>query len=227
MQIQNRVQQLVHVKASELVSNPLNFREHPEKQREALRGLLEEVGIAGAVLARKVKKKYVLIDGHLRQEELTKMGDQEIPVLVLDVNEDEANKLLAAYDPISSLAETNQAKFKELIQKVSTDSKPLASLFSSIASFKKGELELELDIEDDGTTAPEETTAPTSTELKSSHVRMVQLFLNIETQPMFEELVREQAEKLGTVNLTDTVFATMWSIVKNDNKWKKYVEAEE
>jgi hypothetical protein len=48
----------------------MNWREHPPAQREALRGLLEEVGFAGVILARKTRQGLEVIDGHLRVEDL-------------------------------------------------------------------------------------------------------------------------------------------------------------
>src|SRR5437867_9442325 len=89
--VRDRVLDFRRIRASELIPSPLNWREHPPAQREALRGLLEEIGFAGAILARKTPAGLEVIDGHLRVEEL---GDQEVPVLVLDVNEEEGGKLI-------------------------------------------------------------------------------------------------------------------------------------
>src|SRR2546426_5451099 len=100
--VRDRVLDFRRVRASELVPSPLNWREHPPAQREALRGILEEIGFAGAILARKTPAGLLeVIDGHLRVEEL---GDQEVPVLVLDVNEEEAKTLLATLDPLAAMA---------------------------------------------------------------------------------------------------------------------------
>jgi hypothetical protein len=41
------------VKAADLKPNPKNWRKHPAKQSEALKGILSEVGIAGALIAYK------------------------------------------------------------------------------------------------------------------------------------------------------------------------------
>lgn len=224
MEIKNRVKKLVHVRASKLLPSIWNWRTHPEKQREVLRDVLGEIGIAGAVVAREVSEgKYELIDGHLRQEELKAMGDQKVPVLVLDVTEEEAFKLLASYDPISALAQTDQEKFSALLKKFDTNSKPLASLFSEVGQFKKKELDLDISGDED---SEEPTAIANDTINRESHVRMVQLFLNGETQPIFEEMARELAEKMGTTNLTDTVFACLWNVTKNNTNWKKYVEKE-
>ena len=46
--IRDRVQELRRVRASELADNCKNWRVHPEHQRAALRGLLSDIGFAGA-----------------------------------------------------------------------------------------------------------------------------------------------------------------------------------
>jgi hypothetical protein len=58
-----------------------------------MKGLLAEIGYADALLARELSDgQLALIDGHLRQS-IT--PEQEVPVLILDVNGAEADKLLA------------------------------------------------------------------------------------------------------------------------------------
>ena len=106
MQIRDRIKELRRVPAAELRPNPRNWRTHPARQRDALRGLLAEVGYAGALLARELDDGTLeLIDGHLRAETTP---EAVVPVLVLDVSEAEALKLLATYDPLSAMAETDQ-----------------------------------------------------------------------------------------------------------------------
>ena len=78
MKIRDRIKSFRRVKASELLPNPRNWRRHPEGQREALRGLLAEIGFAGAALARETDHGLMLIDGHLRAE---LAPDAKVPVL--------------------------------------------------------------------------------------------------------------------------------------------------
>src|SRR4051812_13565572 len=105
MQIRDRIKELRRVKNSELIPKPRNWRKHPQAQQDSLRGILAEVGFADAVLARELPSgELQLVDGHLRAETTP---DQLIPVLVLDVNEAEANKLLAILDPLAAMAEAD------------------------------------------------------------------------------------------------------------------------
>src|SRR5215469_15065977 len=105
MRIRDRIKELRRVKARDLLPNPKNWRRHPKAQAEALRGLLAEVGYADALLARELPDgKLMLIDGHLRAETTPEMM---VPVLVLDVTEEEADKLLLTLDPLAGMAEAD------------------------------------------------------------------------------------------------------------------------
>lgn len=129
--IRDRVKELRRVRARDLVANPSNWRTHPEGQRAALQGILSEVGYADALLARELEDgSLMLIDGHMRAETTP---DQEVPVLVLDVTEAEANKLLLSVDPIAALAETSTTALSELLHSVQTGSEGLAAMYESLA----------------------------------------------------------------------------------------------
>jgi ParB/Sulfiredoxin domain len=69
MRIRDRIRELRRVRASELRPSPRNWRTHPQAQLDALRGVLAEVGMAGAALARELEDGSLeLIDGHARAE---------------------------------------------------------------------------------------------------------------------------------------------------------------
>ena len=97
MEIRDRIKELRRVRARDLIAHPKNFRVHPAVQTRALRTLLSDIGYADALIARELPDgRLELIDGHLRVETTP---DAMVPVLVLDVNEAEADKLLATLDP--------------------------------------------------------------------------------------------------------------------------------
>jgi hypothetical protein len=113
MQIRDRILELRRVPARELRPNPRNWRTHPEAQREALRGLLAEVGYAGALLARELEDGSLqLIDGHLRAETTP---DAVVPVLVLDVTAAEADKILLTHDSVAAMAEPDREQLAALL----------------------------------------------------------------------------------------------------------------
>lgn len=132
MNVRDRIKELRHVPAADLRPNPKNWRTHPQSQQDALRGVLAEVGLADACLARELPDgSLMLIDGHLRAETLTGV---DVPVLVLDVNEQEADRLLLLLDPLSAMAGTDAKLLDELLREVQTGSEPLAQMLEDLAA---------------------------------------------------------------------------------------------
>lgn len=111
----NRIIGLREVPASALLKNPNNWRKHPSSQRRALKAALGEIGIADALVARETAEGLELIDGHLRADV---SGDQPVPVLVLDVTDEEARVLLATLDPLAAMAETDSVALDALVKSV-------------------------------------------------------------------------------------------------------------
>ena len=130
---QDRITELRRVPASELIANPKNWRQHPPAQKAALTGLLEEIGFADAVIARETDDGLELIDGHLRQEV---MGDQEIPVLIVDVTEEEADKMLATFDPLSAMAKSDKDALSILLSGIETNNEKISGLLATLDIFE-------------------------------------------------------------------------------------------
>lgn len=132
MQFRDRIKEFSRIPARKLVANPKNWRIHTDAQRQALRAVMNEIGFAGAVLARPLGDgRYMLIDGHLRAEE---NPDEEIPTLVLDVTEEEADKLLATFDPLSAMAQANGEALESLLSEVETTDGALAKMLSDLSA---------------------------------------------------------------------------------------------
>jgi hypothetical protein len=131
--IRDRVVELRRMRAGELLDHPLNWRAHTEKQGETLEAVLREVGWAGAALAypRDEDGKLVLIDGHLRKQ---LHPDRVIPVLVTDLNDAEALKLLLSYDYIGTLAGFDKALLVEAQREVAFEEPDLQALMSEMAA---------------------------------------------------------------------------------------------
>jgi ParB-like chromosome segregation protein Spo0J len=131
MQIRDRIKELRRVPASELKPNPKNWRKHPAAQANALRGVLAEVGIADAVIARELEDgTLLLLDGHLRAET---MGQTIVPVLILDVDEAEGDKILATLDPLAAMAEADAIKLDAILREVDTGSAEVQEMLAKIA----------------------------------------------------------------------------------------------
>jgi len=130
MPIRDRIRELRRVPARELQPNPRNWRMHPAAQRDALRGLLAEVGYAGALLARELEDGSLqLIDGHLRAETTP---DAIVPVLVLDVSAAEADKILLTHDSVAALAEPDHEQLAALLADVEFISPEVEELLAGL-----------------------------------------------------------------------------------------------
>jgi ParB-like chromosome segregation protein Spo0J len=130
MKIRDRIKELRRVRAGLLRPHPNNWRVHPPSQQDALRGILAEVGYADALLARELPDGTLeLIDGHLRAETTPEM---KVPVLIVDLDDREAAKLLALHDPLAGLAEADGDALAELLRQVETESEAVRTLLDQM-----------------------------------------------------------------------------------------------
>lgn len=114
--IRDRVVDFRRMKAEEIAVNPKNFRKHPEGQRSALKGILQEIGVAGALLTYHSERnggRLTLIDGELRKTDNPQL---EWPVIVTDLKDEEADLLLATHDPLAAMAETDAVQLDALLR---------------------------------------------------------------------------------------------------------------
>jgi DNA modification methylase len=136
--IRDRIRELRRVPAKELLTNPKNWRVHPRAQSKAMRALLEKVGYAGALLARELPDgRLMLIDGHLRKDTTP---NALVPVLIVDVTEEEADLILATFDPLGTLARPDPERIKTLLETVQTDSAMIQELLRDTAGDKIWEM---------------------------------------------------------------------------------------
>ena len=127
----NRIKALEYVNADELVAHPGNWRSHPAAQAQALKGVLNEVGIAGALLAYRSERQggaLVVIDGHLRKD----AAPQQWPVLILDVDDVEADYLLATHDPLAAMATADAGALDALLSSVNSGEAAVQAMLAKL-----------------------------------------------------------------------------------------------
>lgn len=118
--------------AGQFMANPLNWRIHPKAQREALTGVLSEVGWVQSVIVNRTTGN--VVDGHARIEEALKLGDETpVPFVEVELSEDEEQKMLLTLDPISAMAAADKANLESLLQDVSTASSAVADMLTELA----------------------------------------------------------------------------------------------
>ena len=131
MNIRDRIKELRRVRAGDLRPHPKNWRTHPEEQQNALRGILAEVGYVDALMVRELPDGSLqIVDGHLRAETTP---DALVPVLIVDLTDSEAEKVLATFDPLGAMAEPDEAQLEALLKGIETDSEALAALLEQLA----------------------------------------------------------------------------------------------
>ena len=73
----------------------------------------------------------MLVDGHLRAETTP---DADVPVLVLDIDEAEADLMLATLDPLAAMAGRDEERLSELLSTVSSDNDTVNALLQTLAN---------------------------------------------------------------------------------------------
>ncbi len=176
MQIRDRIKEFRRVRASLLRPNPRNWRTHPPTQRDALKGVLAEIGYAGALLARELPDGALeLIDGHLRAETTP---EQEVPVLILDLGEDEAAKLLAVLDPLAGMAEADERALAALLVQVETSNDAVRAMLDKMLAEQPPPPELE-----------EPNHAPPEVEIHEAYQVIVECRDESEQQELYGRLI--------------------------------------
>ena len=129
--VRDRIREIRLVPGRDLEPSPLNWRKHPQAQREAMRGVLSEVGVADVLKAwERPDGKLELIDGHLRAEELR---DHEWRVAVLDVTEAEARYLIATHDSLGAMAEPDGAILDALMREMNSGDSAVQAMLAALA----------------------------------------------------------------------------------------------
>jgi len=129
----NRIVSHGEMPANQFLAHDLNARRHPNAQREAMRGVLDEIGFVQGVIISKSTGK--LLDGHLRIEEaLTRDENSPIPYVEVKVSEAEENLILASFDPLTSLAAYDKETLDLLLKEVSTGDAAVEKMLADLAA---------------------------------------------------------------------------------------------
>src|SRR5262245_26092069 len=155
MNIRNRIKGLRHIRAGDLRPHPKNWRKHPEEPQTARRGILAEVGFVDALMVRELPDGSLqIVDGHLRAETTP---EAMVPVLVVDLTDAEAEKVLATFDPLGAMAEPDEEQLAALLKGIETDSEALAAMLEQLAQDAGCGLSNEI-VEDEIPEPPDEAT---------------------------------------------------------------------
>lgn len=130
----DRLVEVVKMRAGDILPHPHNPKIHPPAQTEPLKGLLSEVGkcdILKAYRSERMNGALVYWDGHAR-EGLNL--DEHWQVGIYDLSDREADLLVASFDPLRALAETDKEQLDALLRDCSTGDAAVAQLLSDLAA---------------------------------------------------------------------------------------------
>lgn len=88
-----------------LLCNPKNWRLHPKAQQNALAGVLAEIGWVQDVIVN--RRTGFVVDGHARVALAISAGER-VPVVYVDLSEQEEALIIATFDPLSAMAVANE-----------------------------------------------------------------------------------------------------------------------
>lgn len=116
---------------TQLLANPRNWRTHPMRQRMFMRGALKEIGWVQQVIVNQRTGR--VVDGHLRIEEAISAHAPTVPVLYVDLSEEEEGIVLATLDPLGALAGQSDERLQELLAEVHVEDDALERMLASMA----------------------------------------------------------------------------------------------
>lgn len=126
----NRIVETGEVDPKKLLPNPKNWRKHPDKQADAMSGILDEIGwIQDVIVNRRTGR---MIDGHLRVEIAIKNKEPVVPVSYVDLSEEEEEKAILTFDPLGAMAEADKKLLEELMGSVSSDSEAVNKMMDDL-----------------------------------------------------------------------------------------------
>jgi hypothetical protein len=120
------------VPPGDLILNDKNFRLHPASQKQALQGVISDIGFLRSVTVNKRTGR--VIDGALRLTLALETGQPTIPVEYVDLTEEEEAEALATIDPIAALAETDKPMLEALLRQIQSPDSAVQKMLADLAA---------------------------------------------------------------------------------------------
>lgn len=200
-------------KIKDLIPASYNPRKLTEKQAEDLKASLGKFGLAEPIV---INTNNTVIGGHQRLKTLADLYGTDYLVAV---NVPDRELILEEEKELNIRLNRNVGEWDwDVLNK---EFEVGALMDWGFQSFEFGMSKPNLDFvaEND---KEEELPEYEGNDLEASHVRMVQLFLNSDTQPQFLEYVESLKEKYAIDNLTDAVFK---AVEESYNDYQKSKES--
>lgn len=122
----NRIVDSGEESPDQLLSNPRNWRIHPKSQQDALSAVLDNVGWVQHVVVN--RSTGFVVDGHLRVALAISKGEPSIPVVYVDLTEEEEALVLAALDTVSHMGVPDEEALATLLDDIKSSDEALTGL---------------------------------------------------------------------------------------------------
>lgn len=132
----NRIVGHEEVAPDQLLAHPENFRRHSKAQQEAMAAVFEDVGWVQNIIVNKRSGR--VIDGHMRVEMAMREGIPVVPVVYVDLTDEEERKALATIDPMGALATMDKDQTRDLLVGLDMDDDRLDTLMGQLAKASGG-----------------------------------------------------------------------------------------
>ena len=198
------------IELSRLVHDPENPRSHDDRNMQAIRSSLEAHGQVEPLVVQRTSR--MVIAGNGRLAAMKELGWDSAECVLLDVDDTTARKLSITLNRSGELAGWDEAVLAQhlsSLEKLEGETFDIEDMgFSSdeldalVETYVNVSDDLDALIEDQEEALPPGTQP---TDMPSANLRVVQLYLDPDDEPVFQLQVRTLAERFGTDNVTATI----------------------
>jgi len=121
-----KVKEMKIVDIDEIKPHDKNWKSHPVKQKRMIRESMREVGFITPLIVN--KRTMRILDGHLRYEYARILGLKEVPVVFIDVDEEQEKKILLFLDTVSQESSTDEERWLALSRELEISSVEISNL---------------------------------------------------------------------------------------------------
>jgi ParB-like chromosome segregation protein Spo0J len=198
------------------INDLIEYEDNPRKNEEAVSKVADSINTFGFKTPIVVDEDNIILAGHTRLKAAKLLGMKKVPVHVASDLSEEQKRAYRIMDNKSGEAADwdNDLLSKEFQNLAETDFDMMMTGFgeSEIQKLTSDILEFE-----PAANANFDENFASLDDVQQSNVRMVNLFLNTETEPVFQEMVGSLKEKWAQENLTDTVYEAIKRCYENTN----------
>tara|TARA_R100000773_G_C4209812_1_gene109675 strand:- start:724 stop:1392 length:669 start_codon:yes stop_codon:yes gene_type:complete len=193
--------QIVQMNIGSIKPYEKNPRKIPTKAINFVKESLKNFGWQQPIV---VDEEKVIVVGHTRYEAAKSLDMKEVPVQIAKLTTEQAKAYRIADNKVNELTEWDNVLLNNELLELQNMNIDLSNI-----GFDEKEIENIFDIEAPEFTVPEnsfEEEVKNIDDIQNSNVRMVQLFLNNETEIEFKKMTKELSKKYNISNITDVVY---------------------